>query len=346
MYTSNARFIYELLQNADDNHYSQARAAGDEPYVSFNVHHDKLVMECNEDGFTEENIKALCDIGKSSKSGAQGYIGEKGIGFKSTFMAASKVQIQSGPFSFYFQHRQGDSGMGMITPFWFEPEEDLPSSMTRITLYFYDNEEVETQRRERNNITRQLWGLQGTILLFLKNLRNINITEFNQDGNLTRSRKIAMVKDTPSGWVQLNSAEYVDTITIVNSQKFHITSHLAEGLAKNENRTYTKAEEDTKAYSTAEVVLAFPLDHENNPIIEAQELFAFMPVRKIGFNVSYPAPSLRRHLLTLEPVFDPGRFCHTGKPTGYCHYVGEKHRTTKINWGCLCEKRTAALHAS
>lgn len=286
MYTSNARFIYELLQNADDNHYSQARAAGDEPYVSFSVYHDMLVMECNEDGFTEENLKALCDIGKSSKSGAQGYIGEKGIGFKSTFMAASKVQIQSGAFSFYFQHHQGDSGMGMITPIWFEPKEDLPSSMTRITLYFYDSEEVEYPQRERNNINRQLWGLQGTILLFLKNLRNIKITEFSRDGNLTRSRKITMVKDVPGGFIQLNNTEYEGTVTIVTSHKFHVTSHLAEGLAKNENRTYTKAEEETKAYSTADVVLAFPLDDKNNPVIEAQELFAFMPVRKIGFNVS------------------------------------------------------------
>jgi HSP90 family molecular chaperone len=50
-------------------------------------------MECNEDGFTAKNLTVICDVGKSSKLGAQGYIGEKGIGFKSVFMAAYKVHI-------------------------------------------------------------------------------------------------------------------------------------------------------------------------------------------------------------------------------------------------------------
>jgi hypothetical protein len=68
LYTSNARFIFELLQNADDNEYRMARAAGQVPSVSFDVYSDKIVVECNEDGFTERNIRAICGVGNSSKT--------------------------------------------------------------------------------------------------------------------------------------------------------------------------------------------------------------------------------------------------------------------------------------
>ncbi|KAK0642855.1 histidine kinase-like ATPase, partial [Cercophora newfieldiana] len=109
LYSKDVRFIFELLQNADDNHFAIAKANGKDPHVIFHVHRDKIVVECNEDGFTEANIRAICNVGKSSKMGAQGYIGEKGIGFKSVFKVAWKVWIQSGPFSFCFKHRRGDS---------------------------------------------------------------------------------------------------------------------------------------------------------------------------------------------------------------------------------------------
>jgi hypothetical protein len=286
LYSSNARFIFELFQNADDNQYTEAQSAGDDPCVSFLIYHDKLVVECNEDGFTEENIRAISDIGKSSKQGAQGYIGEKGIGFKSTFMAAWKVEIQSGPFSFYFQHREGDSGIGMVTPIWFEPEMDLPRPMTRTTLYLHDNGNPGNLQTRRDDIIRQIFDLQGTALLFLQNLRKVNIVLFDENGQILRSKQTTMVKSDRDSMVQLRTIESWDTISTQTMTQFYVASHTAQNLAKNENRTYTEVEDESKAYSTAQVCVAFPMNDSDEPIIEAQELFAFMPVRKVGFHVS------------------------------------------------------------
>lgn len=40
----------------------------------------------NERGFSPANVRALCDVGRSTKGkGGLGYIGQKGIGFKSVF---------------------------------------------------------------------------------------------------------------------------------------------------------------------------------------------------------------------------------------------------------------------
>jgi HSP90 family molecular chaperone len=103
-----------LIQNAEDNNYSRAEALGVEPYIKFTIRPDTISIDCNEDGFTPENVRAICRIGESTKirANAQYYIGEKGIGFKSVFMVASKVHIQSGPFSFSFEHEPGNNGMG------------------------------------------------------------------------------------------------------------------------------------------------------------------------------------------------------------------------------------------
>lgn len=46
---------------------------------------------------------------------------QRGTGLKSVFMAARKVYIQPVNYSFYFVHREDDSGIGMITPIWKSP---------------------------------------------------------------------------------------------------------------------------------------------------------------------------------------------------------------------------------
>jgi hypothetical protein len=290
-----------MLQNADDNNYTRVQAANEEPYISFRVYHDVLVVDCNEDGFTEENLRAICDIGKSSKQGAQGYIGEKGIGFKSVFMAAWKVYIESGPFSFYFQHHQRDSGMGMVMPIWADPPDSGRNlfgdsfggpgpikPLTRFTLYLSDHRETATSPTPRASIIQQLWDLPGTVLLFLKNLKSIRTTVFDHDRRPVRSRETRITRDDNGPGLRVQDIEQVGPLRQQRQQRYYVFTHQARNLAKNDNRNYTKAEEDSKAYSTANVVLAFPVDDSDSPVIQAQDLFAFMPVRKAGFDASFP----------------------------------------------------------
>lgn len=69
------------VQNADDNKYP----AHVEPTLTFILQKTGIVVLNNECGFMPENIRALCDVGQSTKKGSGGYIGKKGIGFKSVF---------------------------------------------------------------------------------------------------------------------------------------------------------------------------------------------------------------------------------------------------------------------
>ncbi|KAI8291522.1 hypothetical protein K4K60_001608 [Colletotrichum sp. SAR11_57] len=224
LYSSKTRFIFELLQNADDNQYSKASALGDTPYISFRIYPSRIVIHCNEDGFTHENMKAICAVGESSKTGAQGYIGEKGIGFKSVFMVAWKVHIQSKAFS-----------------------------------------------------------------------------------------------------VKLSSVYATNGRQREQTKYFHVTRGKATNLAKNDNRTYTEAEDAAKAYSASEVVVAFPLSETLVPIVEPQDVFAFLPVRPAGFNFVIQADFVTN--ANRQDILKDSR-----RNIGLLHAVGEAFVTAAIDF--------------
>ncbi|KAI1633135.1 hypothetical protein F4809DRAFT_624584 [Biscogniauxia mediterranea] len=283
LYTSKARFVFELLQNADDNQYTRAAASGSVPYVSFRVYPHQIIVECNEDGFTSENLAAICSVGKSSKTGAQGYIGEKGIGFKSVFMVASKVHIQSGAFSFSFRHKAGESGMGMISPIWEETDEELPSPLTRLTLHLHQTGDPDTLAKTRESTQKQFEELQETVLLFMKNLRILKVVLYDEKLEQTSSTTYSIERPQPT-YAILKRTKVANGTTHEDVKYFHVTTHEATNLAKNENRTYSQVEEVTRAYSRSPITLAFPLSETSTPIIEPQDLFVFLPVRRVGFS--------------------------------------------------------------
>ncbi|KAK8038632.1 hypothetical protein PG993_007043 [Apiospora rasikravindrae] len=283
LYTSKARFVFELLQNADDNSYEVTKSFGLEPFVSFQVYPRRIVVECNEDGFTHENLSAICSVGQSSKKGAQGYIGEKGIGFKSVFMAAWKVHIQSGAFSFFFVHKPGGSGMGMISPIWGDADEELPPSpLTRITLYLHETGDEDAMAKTRQTIESQFEELQETFLLFMKNLRKIHVTFHDEMGERTSSASYSVEKPRPN-YAVLRRSKSKNNNTEDEAKYFHVTTHEATNLAKNDNRTYSDEEEYSRAYSKSQVILAFPLTQASEPIVKPQDLFVFLPVRPTVF---------------------------------------------------------------
>ena len=72
LYSRDTHFVLELVQNADDNSYPEEC----NPTLFFILESDKVVILNNERGFEEKNIRALCDVGRSTKGAHRyGYIG-------------------------------------------------------------------------------------------------------------------------------------------------------------------------------------------------------------------------------------------------------------------------------
>ena len=101
IYTDNTRFLYELLQNADD-------ASCKSGVLKFHIDFIEDYMIVSHEGkpFNEDDIESICSIGDGSKSADSEQTGFKGIGFKSVFAYSDFVIIKSGDYCFKFDKQE------------------------------------------------------------------------------------------------------------------------------------------------------------------------------------------------------------------------------------------------
>ena len=268
LYSKDTRFVYELIQNADDNTYNISKAKGVDPLLKFTITPDRITIDSNEDGFTEENVRAICDLGASTKTSSRGFIGEKGIGFKSVFKVASRVRIQSGPFCFAFEHGEDDHGLGMVTPINDEHEE-LPNEIrTRFTLTLNEHTSFEGLEHELND-------LPDTLLLFLNKLKRMTIQIHTEAGRLEKIFRYTYDEALQIG--TLYKSESKSNFSNETSRQYFMERRVEENLPPDKARSQI---------SEATVVLAFPVNEKKCPIIEQQHVFAYLPMRRVGFSVS------------------------------------------------------------
>ncbi|MGL2993492.1 sacsin N-terminal ATP-binding-like domain-containing protein [Flavobacterium sp. TSSA_36] len=97
LYTHTKRFIFELIQNADD------MPDGSKPVnIEINLLQNHLLFLHNGKFFDREDVTAISDAAKSTKSKGLTQTGYKGIGFKSVFTDSTRVYIKSGDYFFKF----------------------------------------------------------------------------------------------------------------------------------------------------------------------------------------------------------------------------------------------------
>ncbi|KAH4095486.1 hypothetical protein HBH46_167370 [Parastagonospora nodorum] len=270
LYSSKYRFLYELIQNADDSVFAGADRKRLSPFLRFEVNPDSLIVETNEDGFRRRNVEAICATGRSSKKATKtdDHIGEKGFGFKSVFSIADDVHIQSGLWSFRFRHRQGEDGLGMVTPLDASPEELPPDVTTRMVLRFTDD--------ARQSYARLLIAIQDipdTTLLFLRRLRMIQFIVTNISGQREKtffSRRDSPLRRVISRWRETDDCSLTEDCTylLFKATRLNMPHH-----------------ERRKDRIEAQVELAFPINSDNGqPKLSASghHVFAFLPLQRVA----------------------------------------------------------------
>ena len=228
---------------------------------------DTIQIDSNEDGFRADDVKAICSVGESTKTTPRGYIGEKGIGFKSVFKLASRVKIQSGPFCFSFRNGEEDDGLGMVIPYTENPE-TLPLDIrTRMTLTLDD-------RVQYSKLVEEFEEMPETLPLFLTQLKDIAITISEGDSKRETFYSYECDNEVQIGELQItstcNSGERTSS-----TKRYHVIRRSVQDLPSVEARRHTQAE----------VILAFPLEANGAPEIEQQHVYAFLPVRESGLSV-------------------------------------------------------------
>lgn len=241
-----------MIQNAEDNDYDKRI----KPRIKFIILHDILVIQNNEKGFNEENVWALCGIGGTTKTNKTlGYIGEKGIGFKSVFMVSNEPHIYSNGFQFEFKYDKNNP-VSIIIPYWVDSVPDLVD-LTETNIVLPLKEGVKEE------IRAYFEKINPSFLLFLRKLKRIDILDATQDKHKIIERYDHGAK------VRIEYGERISNWRLVRKIS-QVPEHVEEERRKDIRET--------------EIILAFPLnDDETANATKEQDVFAFLPIRKYGF---------------------------------------------------------------
>ncbi|KZV89123.1 hypothetical protein EXIGLDRAFT_797156 [Exidia glandulosa HHB12029] len=247
LYSRPAHFLLEVVQNADDCSYGVSIS----PELRIKLRKTHMEIQCNEVGFAEDNVRAFCAIGKSTKKGRSGYIGEKGIGAKSMFKVANQIHVHSRNFHFMLDSREE---LGMISPKW-DTSDSFHTDWTTMRLDFSDDDQVTTVRK-------QVQLVQDSILLFMRQLASLHIDDGISLCTITRE----IAGDILTIRIQKPRTTYLRYLRIAETVAAYAEEKKREGA------------------TTTELILAFPLNADLEPLRTSQMAYAFLPMRNFGFN--------------------------------------------------------------
>ncbi|RMY18332.1 hypothetical protein D0867_05404, partial [Hortaea werneckii] len=265
LYSKPTHFILELIQNSDDNKYAPDVL----PKLQIVYREDGLLfIGCNEVGFTAANVQAICRIACSTKKveGSQkGYIGEKGIGFKAVFKVADMVWIKSGALSFAFDKTKP---LGMIAPKW----TGFPDggNMNERTMFCFRIPEQE----HRDIVAAHLQELKPELLIFLRQLKRVEVTLQDKAGKIKRTFSLAREDSQVSG-VRLTTLRHVVTRpkAATNEEQFLVFRDTKTGMPKEKKR---------ENITESDVLMAFPVSASMQPVLSDRRTFNYLPIRSYG----------------------------------------------------------------
>jgi len=273
IWESSTRYIYELLQNAEDAEASE-----------FKVYISKKRVKIIHDGkpFTKDDVRNICyAVSKKDPNKSIGYLG---VGFRSVFTVTNKSEIYSGKYMFRFDREEcirefGGDDLFYFYPYWIEqPTDDIDSKKTTYILPFISEEFFDKS-------IEQLEKLGARSLLFLKNIKSMSI--YNKDVNATRICYI-----TPIGELKaLSNNENIKTgkfllaegNTATRFLVFRGTFRVPDNVREDEETKRAKREK----VKNREISIAIQLDEQDNLTPMKGYICSFFPIeeRKINFLV-------------------------------------------------------------
>ena len=155
----------------------------------------------------------------------------------------------------------------MITPVWGSAYRSKPG-WTTFHLCLAPSE-------NGTDISAQLCVLRPTLLLFLRQLRSLNVTIRG-----TTQFSTLQIWRTDEPEKELVSLKRIDGGEL-KVERYMLVRKFARTPAQETGR---------EGIEQSEIILAFPVTETGGAVIKAQDVHAFLPLRCYGFNVS-PFPS-------------------------------------------------------
>ena len=246
-----------------------------------------MIVRNNELGFMPKHVRALCHVGASSKGkGAKGYIGQKGIGFKSVFRVSGAPEVHSRGFHFSLdQFMVVPHALPPSASLWLPPADKaafLKKGKSRIrgtVIVLPLNDEFANAKREE--LSERLGEITPQLLLFLNRLRRISCTErdgASGDESHGPSSRVMERRDC-------SVSPGVSIIELRDSSEGDQAAPRPWLVVKRSLKTVEWASR-SDAVET-EIAAAFALDSTLNE--KDLNVFAFLPVAPYGFRFVFQA---------------------------------------------------------
>ena len=168
LYTEPSHFIYELLQNAEDEGAKEIR---------FELFEDRLDVYHNGKDFDLQDIDGVTGIGISKKKEDLNSIGKFGVGFKSVFAVTQNPYIFSGEYAIKIED--------FVVPTPIDDNSKTRKNETLIRIPF--NHKFRSREEIFALIQKRLENLGLRTLLFLKNIEEIEWQTPSSNGHYLKS---------------------------------------------------------------------------------------------------------------------------------------------------------------
>lgn len=296
IYTDDKRFIYELLQNADDASNESGSLDVKIDFVS-----NYIIISHKGMPFSQVDIKSLASSGDGNKTGDDNKTGFKGIGFKSVFAHSNLVIIKSGDYCFKFDKGEftenywrllwGDKEQWLnvrkndrkeesvkmpwqIIPIWTE----LPNELKNLsvfqeysvsTIIYYDK--IEQLKKALNDLFSE-----SQIVLFLRS-KQVKVS-------INTNEKLVLEKSTSNEITILKCNETILSEWLIKTEQFDIPSDIKKIITTDTTMPKKLREAEKSEISFAiqiEKGKLKPVDKENRLI------FTYLPT-----SINYDLPFL------------------------------------------------------
>lgn len=281
--TDSERFLFELLQNADDQPYADGPVN-----VTFKTLTEHLLVLHNGNPFSTKDVQVISSIGdkSSSKISDKEKTGYKGIGFKSVFSDSDTVFIDSGGFSFAFDKNSPvynkvpdiNAIPWQIKPIWQERYR-LPKEVAEEQDFFASRVGIALNAGQENiaNYNSIIPNLlvDPRFMLFLRHIEAIN---FESNGESIVATKKTYGEKVVVG-NNSNSTEW-----IVKDFEFEIPPLIKEKLAVDGGNKIPQ-----KLKTATRTKISFAINYSGDKIekVEKSLLFTYLPTKVDEFRFPF-----------------------------------------------------------
>ncbi|OGW47048.1 MAG: hypothetical protein A2Y66_07715 [Nitrospirae bacterium RBG_13_41_22] len=166
LYNDPSHFIYEILQNAEDEGAKEVR---------FELFEDRLDVYHNGKDFDLEDIDGVTGIGISKKKDDLTSIGKFGVGFKSVFAITETPYIFSGEYNIKIED--------FVIPSEVSNKEQINGTLIRLPF----NHKLRSPKEVFTLVSKKLENIGLKTMLFLKNIEEIKWQTPSTSGHCLKS---------------------------------------------------------------------------------------------------------------------------------------------------------------